>query len=374
MNKKTIIILSLYLKNNYCKYLTFVHSHAKEYLKKGYNVIVMAPQSVLPIIHIFKKNKEIEIDGIKIIVNNRLSISGLLPNCHININGIFYYLSVRKTIKKIMKHNNVIMFDAHTFHCEGYTAYLLKKKYPNVKTTITFHGSDLEAAMKSKVEKKRIVKVSKYIDSFICVSDKLTNKVKSLNIKNVKTVYNGINAFSLNNIKKENTIISVGNLVESKRMGLIIDAFSIFNKSHKDYQLKIIGSGYLENDLKKKIKMYDLEDKVFLLGQVSNETVYNELEKSKCFVLPSTPEGFGIVYAEAMYCGCVTVGTKGEGIDGFIMNGKNGFLIDSNVKSIVDILEYVTNSDCKKIIANAKRDAQELTWKKNVEEYLEIIN
>ena len=370
-NKKTIIIFTLYLDDE-LHYPSFVHSHAAQYVRNGYNVIVFAQKAVLPIVNLFVREKRYVIEGVNVIVGHRFSISGLFPNCAININGIFYYLSIKRKIKKIIREQNVILFDAHTFHCEGYAAYLLKRKYPKIKTLITFHGSDLEAVMKSKIEQSRVFRASKYIDSFICVSDKLKNKLKTLEIKNVKTVYNGINQFPLVNLNKDNTIISVGNLVESKKMGMLIDAFAIFNKLHGGYKLKIIGSGYLKNDLKRRIKEYNLGKQVFLLGQLTNENVYRELEKSKYFILPSSPEGFGIVYAEAMYCGCVTVGTKGEGIDGFIKDKKNGFLINSNVESVVKILEYITSNDCSDIISNAKSDAKKLTWDKNIKEYLNI--
>lgn len=368
-NTETIIIFTLYLDDD-IPYPSFIHSHAKQYVKMGYNVIVFAQKATLPIIHFFKKDKIVNHDGVKIIIGHRLSISGLFPNCRININGLLYYLSVKRKINKLTKNENVILFDGHTFHCEGYTAYLLKKKYPNIKTTITFHGSDLEAAMKSKVEKKRIIKASKYIDSFICVSDKLTNRIKSINIKNVKTVYNGINMFKLHNYQKEKTLISCGSLVESKNFCMLIDSFNIFHKKYPDYKLKIIGSGYLKETIIKKINKYDLKDYVILLGQLSNEEVFKEYEKASIFLLISKPEGFGIVYPEAMYCGCITIGTKDEGIDGFIKNNKNGFLINQNVNEIVKILEYIINNNCDKIVTKGKIDAKKLTWKRNCEEYL----
>lgn len=43
--------------------------------------------------------------------------------------------------------------------------------------------------------------------------------------------------------------------------------------------------------------------------------------------MPSVREGFGMVYLEAMSCGCITIGTEGEGIADFIISGKNGILV-----------------------------------------------
>ena len=369
--KKTIIILANYLNNEF-SYASFIHSHAKGYVDKGYNVIVLVPRSTYPFLNLLKKTIIKNLDGVKIIIGYRLSISGLFPNCPININGIFYYLSIKKIIKKLIKDEDIMFFDAHTFHCEGYAAYLLKRKYKNIKTTITFHGSDLEAVMLSKIQRKRAIKISKYINSYVCVSDKLTNKLKSLNIQNVKTIYNGINNFKIHNYKKEKVFISCGSLIESKNFDLLLDAFYLFNKENENYKLKIIGSGYLENRLIMKIKNLELEEKVFLLGEMSNERVYEEYERAEIFLLVSSPEGFGIVYPEAMYCGCVTIGTKNEGIDGFIIDGKNGFLVNPDAIEIVNKIKYIISNDCEKIRKNGILDAKELTWSKNCDKYLEL--
>ena len=49
------------------------------------------------------------------------------------------------------------------------------------------------------------------------------------------------------------------------------------------------------------------------------------MEESDVFAMVSSPETFGLVYIEAMAKGCVTIGSKGEGIDGVIVNNENGF-------------------------------------------------
>ena len=40
----------------------------------------------------------------------------------------------------------------------------------------------------------------------------------------------------------------------------------------------------------------------------------------------SEHEAFGLVYLESMARGCITIGSRGEGIDGVIVDGVNGFL------------------------------------------------
>ena len=40
----------------------------------------------------------------------------------------------------------------------------------------------------------------------------------------------------------------------------------------------------------------------------------------------SQGEAFGLVYLEAMARGCITIASRGEGFDGIIKDGINGFL------------------------------------------------
>lgn len=373
MKKKTVIIFSHYVKNSDSKYLIYTHNHAKEYVKKGYNVITFAPFSVFPIIGLLKKNNKFVMDGVTIYNNRRLSISKYLKNFFINFNGLFYFLSVIFKVKKIVKEEDVILFDAHNFDCEGYTAYLLKKIYPDIPTLITFHGSDLNKALSNKQDIKRLKTIGKTINYYVCVSDKLKKQLKKINIRNVKTIYNGIIFHKITEKAKMKKIISVGDLIPSKNFSLLIQSFFEFSKKYNNYTLEIIGEGYLKEDLQKEIKKYHLEKKVKLLGYLENNEVYKKLTEASIFILVSKPEGFGIVYPEAMYCGCITIGTKNEGIDGFIKDKVNGFLVNPEQEKIIELLEYIIKNNCSQIINKAKEDSKKLSWNENCNQYLSLI-
>lgn len=375
MKKKTIIVFSHFVKNSSSNYLSYTHSHAKEYVKLGYNVITFAPFSVLPVIGLLKKQNKFVKDGVTIYNNRRLSFSKYLKKFFINFNGLFYFLSVIFKVKKIVKEEDVILFDAHNFDCEGYTVSLLKKIYPNIPAIITFHGSDLEYAVKNKTSLKRLKKTSNIIDYYVCVSDKLKRMLNELNIENAKTIYNGINLYDIKVQKKLPKIVSVGDLIPSKNFSLLIQSFNDISKKIKDCTLEIIGDGYLRNILEDEVKSYGLGDKVKFLGEIDNRAVYEKLSNAYIFALPSSPEGFGIVYPEAMYCKCITIGTKGEGIDGFIKDGQNGFLVNPNRKELSDLIINIFNkkNSFKEMIDRGFCDASKLTWKQNAIEYINLI-
>lgn len=385
---KTIVILSHVIFDN-SPYCIFVHEHAKALKKAGYNVIVFALLNWFPFSYLIKKNRKDFykknkgtklIDGITVIYKKRLSFSNLLSNSKINLNGFSYFKTIKKELSRILKNEDVVLIDAHMFKIEGYAASLIHKKY-KLPTIVTCHGTSLLKTLKSKNSNYIISKIIRNVDYAVCVSDLLTNKLKEkIHVNNVKTIYNGINFYSDNKEDKiknrDVTILTVATLIPRKNVDLVIQAFKIISDQYNSATLHIIGEGIERNRLELKTKELNLENKVKFLGQVDNKSVYEQMKRSKIFLLPSVNEGFGIVYAEAMYNGCFTVGTKEEGIDGFIKDQFNGFLIEPNVEDIFNKVSFILKNESKlqNIKEQAMKDASNLSWHNNAKEYIKLIN
>ena len=386
---KTIIILSHVGFDNspYCNY---VHWHARELVKQGYNVVVFAIIPWLPVISHFQKRKKVfmkrlkeedkvqTVDGVKIIYLRAWSFSNILYNSSININGICYYHKIKKEFDRIYEKEDVVMIDAHTFKTEGYAAYRLKKKYPNVFTTVTLHGTSFVRNINNKNGKKMIKKIFQRVDMAICVSPKLKKMLSQLEVNNSKIIYNGINKYDIPKNEKERdvTIITVGNLIKQKNIDLVIKTFKEINEKTNQHKMIVIGKGYEENNLKSLVKELNLEKSIEFMGRIPNIEVYKLMQRSKIFILPSVNEGFGIVYIEAMLNGCITIGTKNEGIDGLIIDGENGFLVypelDSIKKKVIYILE--NENQLNSVIENGKEKASMLTWENNAKKYIMLLN
>ncbi len=381
--KKTIVILShvTFDDSPYCR---FVHDHARELAKQGYRVVVLAAIHWLPILSCFQKYKQKfmrqnrkrvqTIDGVEVIYKKVLSVSNLLYNSKINLNGILYYFGVKNIIKKILKENDTVLIDAHTFKVEGYVAKKIKQKY-GIFTTVTLHGTSFERNLKTKNGRKAIKDVFNAVDYAVCVSNKIQKSLIELNIKNSVVIYNGINMKSKIQKKQKFSIISVGNMIKSKNFDVTIKVVKDLSEIYKDIHLTIVGEGAEREKLEELVKKLKLEDTVDFTGYLNNDDVLDYMGKSEIFLMPSSPEGFGIVYAEAMHNKCITIGTKNEGIDGFIINGKNGFLVNTDEEEITNLIDkiYKNEYNLQNIRDNAYKTVEKLTWEQNAKNYLKLL-
>jgi glycosyltransferase involved in cell wall biosynthesis len=78
-----------------------------------------------------------------------------------------------------------------------------------------------------------------------------------------------------------------------------------------------------------------LEQRVALLGSISQEQIRREMSEACALLLPSYQENAPMVIAEALATGLPVVGTNACGIPDMIEEGKTGFLIDADDPSMI---------------------------------------
>jgi phosphatidylinositol alpha-1,6-mannosyltransferase len=83
----------------------------------------------------------------------------------------------------------------------------------------------------------------------------------------------------------------------------VISAWPRVLEQTPDAELWIAGDGDLRNDLEQLAARLGLQKSVRFWGQVSEERKQELLQQSRCLVMPSRGEGFGLVYLEAMRLG-----------------------------------------------------------------------
>lgn len=163
-------------------------------------------------------------------------------------------------------------------------------------------------------------------------------------------------------------VITCANLIKRKNIDKLIFAL----RNLEGFELTIIGDGKELKYLKKIGN--DSCNNIRFLGRLPHEKVLQEMKNSDVFILPSVNETFGMVYLEAMASGCITVGTKNDGIDGIIKNSENGFLCEPTPESLKETLLKIKNlENIEEIIEKSIETVKEYTRENCAKNYLKQI-
>jgi glycosyltransferase involved in cell wall biosynthesis len=162
--------------------------------------------------------------------------------------------------------------------------------------------------------------------------------------------YVDTDVFKPRNIPKvEGSVCFIGRLTEAKNLFSLLDALVGL-----PYKLTIIGSG----EEGERIDRYAKERNVNIefRSNIPNSKLPEVLNKSEAFILPSHYEGTPKVLLEAMACGLPCIGSNVEGIREIIKHKKNGYLCETDAKSIRQaILDVLKNRAMQKEIGRRAR-------------------
>lgn len=357
--------------------LSFVHQQAQAFVQAGHRVRVIVPLAAGKRSNEGRRSgpivEHLERDGVEICYVRHFSLSRYGAQ---SFNPASADWMCRLFCRDILRDFKPDVVQGHTITFGGQLTPYFQKKYA-IPAVLTTHGGDLNTSLaEGKIPMLR--SRCDAADAVAAVSPKLAEGVRSCGTKTpVYTVYNGFAVSHLSSAEKiPHRIVQVGSLVPSKHYGDTLRAVARLRRSYPDVTLAIVGGGVERTRLEALCRELGLTDCAQFLGHLPNGEALAEMAKAEFFVMPSHPEGFGIVYLEAMASGCVTIGTAGEGIDGFIRSGENGFLVppddpDAIVKTISWCMTHP--KEASTAAQRGKEDACRLTWAHNAEQYIRIF-
>jgi len=155
-----------------------------------------------------------------------------------------------------------------------------------------------------------------------------------------------------------------------------IKTIEILRDEFPDLKLYMVGDGELNHSLRDYVGKKNLTDIVQFTGWLTGYPKYKVLEQCGMMLLPSHSEGMPISLLEGMACGLVIVTRPVGGIPAIIVDGKNGFLIESlNPDDFSDKIRWCLNNKAiwEKISNRNRREANEKFEIKNVVQRLEKL-
>lgn len=292
--------------------------------------------------------------------------------------------------------NSDVVYIQYVFH---YTVpfSLLFSVFLNKKIIICPRGSLGEWGLQYKWKSIKRIWVSLFLRPFI---SKITMQASSYiekddilrNFPNakVKIINDGVDFISFQNAQKlsrkeiierfsdstcddvSNIFFSMGRLHEIKGFDVIIDAFSLYLKDDKNAKLIIAGADDgVRSNLEFQILDLQIQESVFLIGEVGFENKKLLLNNCDYFTLASEFESFGIVIAEALSCGKPIVLSNKTPWKDLEIN-KCGILADNDKISFFNAFTKIVNEkyDSKAIKSYVRSNYD---WEVIVDRFIRIL-
>ena len=140
-------------------------------------------------------------------------------------------------------------------------------------------------------------------------------------------------------------VLFAGRLIEDKRVDVLLNAFDRVAARH-DITLGIIGDGPKSDELHAHAKQLDHGDRVTFLGFLDEyEDVLGHMRAARVFASPSTREGFGITYAEAMAADCTVIAADHPSSAADEVLGDAGYLVEPTVDGVTEALDRALAGD-----------------------------
>jgi len=130
------------------------------------------------------------------------------------------------------------------------------------------------------------------------------------------------------------TVVAVGRLVEKKGFCVLIDACARLAQNGCEFNCQIIGGGVLEHSLRSQIARLGVQDRVALLGPLSQHEVIQYVQKASilaapCVVAPDGDrDGLPNVLIEAMALGTPCIATNVGGLPELVIHEKTGLMVE----------------------------------------------
>lgn len=226
-------------------------------------------------------------------------------------------------------------------------ASLLTKKLINV-----FNKCDECWAVNSEVA-KIFYKDYKYK----CLPKVMNNATEMMEVNKEKAIKLVNEKYHLTD---EKVFLFVGRINALKNVFFIVESLKILKEiSNIKFKMLFVGTGQDEEELKKKIKEYNLSNDVIMCGKIVDRGMLASIyARSSLFLFPSFYDASSVVQIEAASQSLPGLFLEGSATSATVTNNVNGFIEENDtLKYAKRIVEIISDEEkLSEISNNAKRD------------------
>lgn len=265
----------------------------------------------------------------------------------------FYPTMLYAYLWTIFKSRKLIVFTDGTLISESFLSIIHKliRKLIFKKTSVFIGSSNGAAAL---YENYGIDK-SKFFRTYLSVNNQLFLK-------------------SYLNTKKFDLMFS-GQFIDRKMPLFFIETARMVKQQYGKCKVLILGSGPLENKIKRLLESYDLD--YSCPGFIDQKDLPDYYSQAKLFLFPTRNDPWGVVVNEAMASGLPVITCNNAGVaDDLVVQGFNGYILPLEEQEWVNkIIEILNNpNEYKRLSDNAISHVQKYSFENGAKGIIEAIN
>jgi glycosyltransferase involved in cell wall biosynthesis len=269
----------------------------------------------------------------------------LPTNLGLSTAGAFLFARLAGAVRRLHAEAPIDLIHAHAPLPCGHAAALLAREL-HIPFVVTVHGLDAFSTRQvAGFAGRWCQRVSRFVyraaRRVVCISEHVRQQVDAGAEVGVRTsvVYNGVDPevfYPAETSPGDPVILSVGNLIPTKGHGLLLRALADLHPKYPGISCEIIGDGPERSRLVALAAELKISHMVRFLGRRSRREVAEAMRRCTVFALPSSYEGLGCVYLEAMAAGKPALGCRGQGIEEVIQHGRSGWLVTAGSQQELD--------------------------------------
>ena len=223
-----------------------------------------------------------------------------------------------------------------------------------------------------------------HADHIICVSN-LTRRIViekyHQDPDKVTTVHNAVEPLSPDKVAierltkvPEKVVTFLGRITMQKGPEYFVDAATQVLKNSDHIRFVMAGSGDMMNKMIRLVADRGIAHKFHFTGFLKGKQVYEMLNSSDVYVMPSVSEPFGISPLEAMQCGVPSIISNQSGCSEILQNviKTDYWDVDAMADAIYSICTYSGMADFLKV--EGKKEVDEIKWEYAGQKVRDIYN
>jgi len=221
--------------------------------------------------------------------------------------GLWYFFYTERVLIRIINEFQPDVINNHYLNeVAEFTGRSLAGRSPSIPWVVSLHGGDVDGEPSmGKSQMERFRRISRFADRLTACSSFLAKQAVGLEpaiANKIQVIHNGVDLDLFSRAKSLDFpvpyILALGQLVQHKGFDLLIEAFALVSKKHREVNLIIAGEGEFRLELERHIKENGLEGRVTLTGRVDSAKAASLMAGSLFIAMPSRREPFGIVALE----------------------------------------------------------------------------